>query len=104
MLNLQNLSNRIEVLKSKGVKSGREYAQLKPKRNIEIGQLVSAESEITIAELISERFSEPGKMQRDMRSPPVNSRYLGLITKYKELFKSLRRNNKCQNIQTFFNP
>lgn len=58
MLNRQNLSNRIEVLKSKGIKSGREYVQLKPKRNIDIGQLVSAESEITIAELISERFSD----------------------------------------------
>lgn len=73
MLNRQNLSNRIEVLKSKGVKSGREYVQLKPKRNIEIGQLVSAESEIAIAELISERFSdEIGITLHPCYPPPID--------------------------------
>lgn len=73
MLNRQNLNGRIEILNTKGVKFAREYVQLKPKRKIEIGQLVSAESEITIAELINERFSrEIGITLHPSYPPPTD--------------------------------
>jgi hypothetical protein len=51
MLSAVQLTERISALERKGVRFGRPY-----KSKPDLGQLVSAESEISVAELIGERF------------------------------------------------
>lgn len=57
MMSRRNLNARLEALKSKGVRLEQAFVQADIKQ---LGKLVSAESEITVAELVGERLGDWG--------------------------------------------
>ena len=68
MMNRQDLNRRIEVLSDKGVQFGQKYVQSDLKHNF--GRLISAESEITVAELVGERLAVWTGITMHPRYPP----------------------------------